>query len=91
MSDLARKKPVHGGHRGSTMRAIGQAKELLASEDPDVDRLSQVKLTLGEKLEVLKTLNTEMINLVQNEDVEEEIDQADEFKERVYVVLININ
>ena len=32
-----------------------------------------------------------MLNLVQDEDVAEQIDQADEFKERVYVVLVKIN
>ena len=91
MSDLARKKRVRGGHRGSTTKAIGRAEELLAAESPDVDRLSQLKLTLGEKLEVLKTLDAEMLDLVQDEDVAEEIDQADEFKEKVYVILVKIN
>ena len=91
MSDLARKKCVRGGHRGSTTKAIVRAEELLASEDPDVDRLSQLKLTLDEKLEVLKNLDAEMLDLVEDEDVAEEIDQADELKERVYVVLVKIN
>ena len=57
MSDLARKKRVRGRHRGSITKALGHAEELLAAESPDVDRLLQLKLTLGEKLEVLKTLD----------------------------------
>ena len=91
MSNLTRKKRVCGGHRGSTTKASGQDKELLATESPDVDRLSQLKLMLGKKLEVLKTLDAKMLDLVQDEDVAEEIDQVDKFKEKVYVVLVKIN
>ena len=91
MGALTRKKRVCGGHRVSTTKAIGRAKELIAAESPDVIRLSQLKLTLGEKLEVLKTLDAEMLDLVQDEDVAEEIDQEDEFKEKVHVILVKIN
>ena len=91
MSDLARKKRIRSGHMGSTPKAFRRAEELLASEDRDVDRLSQLKLTLSAKLEALKTLDAEMLNLVQDEDVAEEIDQPDKFKESVYVVVVKIN
>ena len=73
------------------MKEMGRDRELLPSEDPDVDRLSQLKLTLVEKLEVLKTLHGEMLHLVQDEDVAEEINQADGFKERLYIVLVKID
>ena len=59
ISDLAWK---HGRHRGLTTKAIEWAKERLVSEDPPVNRLSQLKLTLGKKLEVLKALDAEMLD-----------------------------
>ena len=84
--DLRRKKRVRAGHRGSV--TIGRAEDLLALEKPDIDRLSQVKLTLSEKLEVLKTLDAEILDLVEEGDMAEEIDQADEFKEKMYAVMV---
>ena len=53
--------------------------------------LLQLKLMLSKKHDVLNTLNAEMLNLVHDEDVAEGIDQADEFKERVYVIPVKIN
>ena len=85
--DLRRKKRVRAGHRGSATKVIGRAEDLLALEKPDIDGLSQVKLTLSEKLEVLKTLDAEILVLVEEGDMAEEIDQADEFKEKMYAVI----
>ena len=47
-----------------------------------------MKLTLSEKLEVLKTLDAEILDLVEEGDMAEEIDQADKFKEKMYAVMV---
>ena len=47
---LARKKRSRTGHRGSTTRLINQARDVLAAEEPDMDRLSLIKQLLTEKL-----------------------------------------
>ena len=44
--DLLIKKRVHAAHRVSATKAIGRAEDLLAPEKPDLDKLSQLKLTL---------------------------------------------
>ena len=86
--DLRRKKRVRAGHRGSATKAIERAEDLLTLEKPDIDRLSQVKLMLSEKLEVLKTLDAVILDLVEESDMAEEIDQADEFKEKMYAAMV---
>ena len=86
--DLRRKKRVRAGHRGSSTKAIGRVEDILTLEKPDINRLSQVKLTLSEKLEVLKTLDAEILDRVEKGDMAEEIDQADEFKEKMYAVMV---
>ena len=69
------------GHRASATKAIGRAEDLLAPEKPDLDKLSQLKLTLSEKLETLKSLDSEILDMVKEDDVAEETEQADGFKE----------
>ena len=93
MSSLSRKKHVRAGHRGSTTKLIGRADDLLSSARPDVDKLSQLKLTLTEheKLEVLKLLDGEILDKVEEKDVADEIDHSDGFKEGIYSVLVKID
>ena len=50
---------------------------------PTLERLLQCKLPLKAKLETLKTLDEEIIALVDEDALEDQIEQADIFKERV--------
>ena len=91
MADLARKKRVRGGHKASVTKMVRKAEELLTAESPDVARLAQIKMSLQEKLTVLKGLDAEVLELVESEDaVTEEIEQSDVFKQDVYAVLVKI-
>ena len=65
---LAKKKHVRAGHRGSTTRSVQRAEEELRSARPDVDKLSQLKLTLKEKLDVLKHLDEEILDSMSEAD-----------------------
>jgi DNA-binding MltR family transcriptional regulator len=90
MSTSAEKKRVRAGHRGSATKAIGRAETKLTAGTPDLDKLSQLKLSLEEKLETLKISDTEILGMVDDRDMVEEIEQADEFKEGMYAVLVKI-
>ena len=89
-ADLAKRKNVRAGHRGSATKIIGRADELLSSGRPDMDKLSQVKLTLKEKVEVLNCLDGEILDMVKEEEVAGEIEQSDEFKEGIHSILVRI-
>ena len=57
----------------------------------DVKGLLQLKLSLDEKLSTLKKLDGEILKLVEDEAVEEEIEQADASKEKVYAATVNVD
>ena len=86
--ELTKKKRVLAGHRASATRMIG--KQLVA-ESPNAVKLSQHELSLKEKLETLGQLDAEILDLVEEESIAEEIEQSDEFKERIYSVLVRID
>ncbi len=63
--ELARKKRVRGGHKSSAKKMMSTVEELLAGDDPpDPSRLTQLGMSLKEKLEVIKTLDSEILDLV---------------------------
>ena len=68
---------------------VNRAEELLAEESTDVTRLSQLRLSLLEKLDVLKQLDGEILDHVA-EAIAEEIEHSDGFKESGYTVLVKI-
>ena len=58
MADLAKKKRLRTGHRGSTTRMLTQVNKV------DLARLAQLKLTLQEMFETLKQLGSEVLNFL---------------------------
>ena len=89
---LTRKKKTRGGHRASAQRTIRQVYEAIESTD-DVgtvcDKLEQHKMVLQEKLDTVKQLDADILELVVEDDLEEEIGTADEFKEKVYKAMFD--
>lgn len=91
--ELARKKRVRAGHKGSTTRMITKVEELPSgAEAPDPLTLKQLGMSLREKLEVIKTLDGEILeHVVEEADLADEIDRADLYKEKIYSTLIKID
>ena len=88
---LARKKKIRSGHKSSTTRLMTRATTALEAEVVDVDELSFLQQRITEKRELLKTLDSELAELVPDEGLEEEIQQADEYLERLYEVLMKLD
>ena len=61
---------------------------LVAEEEPDEIRLAELKLSLEEKLNTLTRLDSEILDITEHDNVEVEIQEADEFKEHVYGVIV---
>ena len=59
----------------------------MAATPTDNDKLAQLKLSLHEKLETLKQLDSEVVDLTPEEGLDEEIEQADDYKDNVYCAL----
>ena len=67
-----------------------RAEELLAVHSLRVSKLLQLKLSLSEKLDVLKQLDNENLGMVEEEKVVNEIEQSDEFKKDIYAFTVRI-
>ena len=88
---LARHKKVRAGHRSSATRLMNQVDEASAVEGgPAIEKLLQWKLSLNEKLTKLQTLDEEILMLVEDGAIEDEIEQADVFRERLQQTICGV-
>ena len=89
--ELARKKRVRAGHKSSTTKMMTRVEEMLSSvESLHLSKLNQLRMGLHEKLEEIKVLDGEILSLVKDDEVDNEITQADLYKEKIYSNLILI-
>lgn len=87
--ELTKKKHVRAGHKASATRNITRAEVLLTKDNPDAPTLMQIKMSLQEKLDTLRQLGDEIVNLLDDKAaVVEDIEQSDTFKEGVYSTMI---
>ena len=84
------KKRVRAGHRDSAIKILNQVEKTLAIEPPNAPKLMLLKMSLEEKLDTLKTLDNEVVDLIEEEAALEEIEQVDKFKQSIYAVMIKI-
>lgn len=88
---LTRKKRIRASHKASATRNITKVEELLVSTGSggvlDASRLSQLKMSLQEKLDVLKCLDGEILELVEEDKLADEIELSDKLKEGIYAAL----
>ena len=65
MVEALAKKRIWAGHGGSATWTVCQITEVLEGNTPDRDRFSLLWMTLKEKLETIKTLDAEIVNLIE--------------------------
>ena len=70
-------------HRSSATRLMRQIEEATGTADITLDKLLQWKVTLNEKLTKIRTLDDEILALIDNDAIDDEIEQADVFSERL--------
>ena len=64
---LAKKKRIQVGHKASATKMMGKIDSILGAGSPDTSTLSLMKLTLQEKLETIKVLDSEIVELIDDE------------------------
>lgn len=80
---LSKLKKTRGGHRGSTKKMVAELEQELIASSTELDlvKILQLKLNLEDKLTVLKGLDSEILNLLEEEEeIAEDIEKADEYK-----------
>lgn len=87
---LTKGKRIRGGHRAVATRILSRIDEALRHDPLDIDDLSRLKLSLNEKLETLKSLDSAIIEGTPDDKLVEEIEEADEYKENIYRTLTRV-
>ena len=62
-----------------------------ATDERDIAKLTQLKLSLQEKLETLKQLDGEIAELTEEDNLATEIEQADNYKSDIYEAIVKID
>ena len=90
---LSRKKKVRAAHRASVTRMIDQVREMLSSEEGlNAAKLKQRKQALQAKTELLNDkLDEEIVEMVPEDGLDEEVEQADLVRERIELAIIELN
>ena len=88
---LARKKRIRAGHKASATRMLNRIDELLKAEEVDKAQLAQLKMSLTEKLETVKLLDGEILELTEEVDLDDEILQADTYKNNIYQAMVKLD
>ena len=83
--DAPRKKRVRGAHSAPVTRLISQLEEAIESDD--ARQLKQLKQSLTNKASVLVKLDDE---LIEEEQLETKVEQADLIRERIGLAIISI-
>ena len=68
-------------------RLVNQATTIMGGKEVDTDQLSFIKQMFIEKVETERILDGEMADIVPDDELEAEIQGANEYKERLYSVL----
>ena len=88
---LAKKKRICAGHKASATKTMGKIDEALSMDSPDSFTLSLLKSTLQEKLETIRVLDSEIVELIDDEAaVTTEIEQTDGYRETIRSSLLKI-
>ena len=88
---LTKKKKTRAGHKASATQTVRQIDEIVAAEEPDKARLALLQLTLKEKLETIKKLDAEIVDLIDETVLTEEIEQVDGYKETLFSALLKVD
>ena len=66
MADLTHLKNVRAGHKSVLTKKLRDLEDALKATPPDKDALEQFKVSLQEKLDVLKNLSDQIVAKLQN-------------------------
>jgi len=87
-AELDRLKKKRSGHRGVVSRMINEANSMMEGErnERTVSRLKMISAKLEEKLTLLKTFDESLLALIDVEEVEDDIMEADVVSDKIDTV-----
>ena len=87
---IERKRAICTANRGVITRYINEANNILHEEEKDRDRLITIQGMLREKLDYIKRLDSEILEICEIKDVDKEITDSEDINTRVLDMTKNI-
>ena len=93
MSNIKKKIKIRQGHRAYLTKILGNADDNVQNYDGNQEKkLKQIRITLKERLDTLKTLDEEILELIEaDEEISTEIEEAGKYRESVHEMIVNID
>ena len=92
MSTVAKKKIIRQGHRACASKILGNVKSVIQNYDSSNEiRLRQLKISLEERLKKLKTLDEEILEVIEDSEITSEIEESGELTENIYGAIVEID
>ena len=93
MSNIKKKIKIRQGHRAYLTKILGNADDNVQNYDGNQEKkLKQIRITLKERLDTLKTLDEEILELIEaDEEISTEIEEAGKYRESVHEIIVNID
>ena len=89
---MTKKKKSRRGHRVYAQKLMGKAEDIIKEFDSSQEnKLKQLKISLEDRLETICALDAEILDELEDEKgIEEEIEEAGDFSERVLEIVVEI-
>ena len=88
----SKKKQKRQGHRLYAGRLMGDAENIINDFDPvNESKLKQIKISLRDRMEIIRNLDEAVLDALEKDnEIEEEIDDAGRFSERILELIVKI-
>lgn len=80
---LRRKKSIRAGYRAHTRKLLREGNLLINQENPSKTELERVTTVLREKLRILRESDLEIFGLVAENDIENEVIDAEDWQSEI--------
>ena len=90
--ELAKRRRLRAGHRGVAKRRLAEARDLVDAEGtPDRMALARFAFLLQEKIEILRQLDGDILNLLDDEaEIMADIEETDKFNQELFETLLRL-
>eukprot|EP00795_Rhopilema_esculentum_P014292 gene14292-5330_t len=88
---LAKKKRIRGGYKAHCTKLITEAKHVFESDEVNLFKLEHLSVSLKDKLTVLRSIDDEIFNLIDDDDVEAAVLESEELRSEIQGFIIRID
>ena len=88
--ELAKKIRIRAGHRAHVSKLLAQSEDLIEQDRPGLTEIERFINTFTEKLDLLRKLDDDIISLVKDEEIESQILEGEELRDKIRYVKIKL-